>query len=303
LFPPGTLVYEQPGSDGSLPRAFLVESFQLRGLFHYDRNSKKPTVKPARLDTSRKLKLRHRLKKISITLTYLQHDGRRWIPARRIVSILPFNGERLITNLPVFPSTYFEDPNNVIRNRLIARGRRYHALSNRGQFEYHGETLSGTRRHLSSRIIVDSETLNYDSRLARRIETVTVRRDSPVRYLPSGSARTTYYYSGDDSDASYRYDRREVPAYRRYDDYRSVAQDNYESASDSSLDWDTKVANILGRKNTKKFIQNAPLRKQPLSQLLLDPDAENAEITDEIYIICDKALEAYVLEERDWGKV
>ncbi|KAG8530527.1 uncharacterized protein KY384_005030 [Bacidia gigantensis] len=109
LFTPGTLVYEEK-ENTSLPSAFTVESFSLQGLFHYDRHSKRPNVMPSRLDTGRKLKLRHRLRKVTIVLTYLKNDGRKWIPAKKKVKILPFNGERLITNLPIYPAKYRCDP-------------------------------------------------------------------------------------------------------------------------------------------------------------------------------------------------
>ncbi|KAL9622184.1 MAG: hypothetical protein Q9160_003367 [Pyrenula sp. 1 TL-2023] len=170
LFAPSTLVYEKTTNSNELPRAFLVESFSLRGLFNRDLHSKKSTVKPSRLDTRRKLKFRHRLRKITVSLTYLRNDGRKWIPGRRTIDILPFNGERLITNLPVYPV--------------------------------------------------------------------------------------------DESD----------------------------NGSDSSLDWDIKVANILGRKDQANFIENTPLRKQPLTQLLRNPNPDNSKISDDIYLICDREI-------------
>lgn len=308
LFTPGTLVYEKGSSLDSLPSAFLVESFSLRGLFHYDRHSNKPNVNPSRLDTRRKVKFRHRLRKITIALTYLKHDGRKWIPGKKSVTILPFNGERLITNLPVYPAEYFDDSDGTVRTRLIERGQRYHKLASRGLFEYHGQTLSGTRRWLHSRIIVDSETYNYDEKLAKKATNVTedyyykrtvrerLRDDSPRPRLETNRAKWFSHY---DSDDSMVYVRRRRDSYDDRESIRSRS-DWATSDSDSSLDWDTKVANILGRRDAANFIDNTPLRKQPLTQLLRDQGSSDATITDEIYLICHYKVIAYVLEERDW---
>lgn len=292
LFSPGTLVYEQTPTADVLPQAFLVESFSLKGLFDYTHRERKPGVKWSRLDTRRMLKLRHRLRKIVVVATYLQHDGRKWIAVKKIFTILPFSGERMITDLPVFPAQFFDDPQNQIKERLISRGHRYHALSSRGQFEYQGQTLSGTRRWLNSRVVVDSETLFYDPHLARRKQSARQRI-----YDPSDNNRRSIYSSEDDSDASNaaRRRRRRIRA-RRPDRYSGS------SSSDGSVDWDTKVGNVLSRKYATQSAGQRPLKKQPLAKDLLDPDLGDAEMNDEIYSICDRKIDAYVLDERDWGK-
>lgn len=43
--------------------------------------------------------MRHRLRKIVVSLTYLTHDGRNRISQKESVVLRPFNGERLITDL------------------------------------------------------------------------------------------------------------------------------------------------------------------------------------------------------------
>lgn len=300
LFTPSTLVYERTTDSDQLPRAFLVESFSLRGLFNHDRHSKKPIVKPSRLDARQKLKLRHRLRKITILLTYLRHDGRKWISGKRKVDILPFNGERLITNLPVYPVGYLNDPQGDIRARLIQRGRRYHMMASRGIFEYHGQTLSGTRRWLNSRIVVDSETYYYDSSLAAKRRHNRERRGARFTTTSRHRVRRLSENSSDDDKASDFDDIPPTPRPR----YRPARTDSdSDSGSDASLDWDIKVANILGRKDEANFVKNTPLRKQPLTQLLRNPEPGNAKISDDIYLMCDREVNAYVLEERDWVRL
>ena len=291
LFSPGALVYEQTPIADELPQAFLVESFSFTGLFDYNRRDKKPGVKWSRLDTRRMLKLRHRLRKIIVVATYLRHDGRKWIPVKKIFTILPFSGERMITELPVFPARFFDDPRNQIKDRLVSRGHRYHAISSRGQFEYQGQTLSGTRRWLNSRVLVDAETFHYDPYLAWR-----KRSSKQGAFDPSDNNRPSTYSSDNDSDVGYAERRR-----RRRLRYPSPSRTS-ESSSDATIDWDTKAANVLGRRYATHFVGKMPLKKQPFSKILSDPDLGDTEMTDEIYSICDRRIEAYVLDERDWGK-
>ena len=312
LFTPGTLVYEPMSADGTLQRAFLVNSFALKGLFTYARDNKRPKVMPSRLDIRRDPKMRHRLRKIVLSLTYLTHDGRNWISRKEIVVLRPFNGERLITDLPVFPAEYLHDPDGKIKDRLIARGRRYHTLSSRAQFEYHGESLSGTRRQLHSRIMIDSETFHHDPRLTNAAGTrqtsirQTSKRQKPKpsrrgNRLPTG--RTSSYNSAESGQDSSSSDSIYYRRTRRLGAIGDVSPSVHDSDSNAdSIDWNTKVGDILGHKRHNDDPDGASRKVQPLSHALHEIEFGNSLASDEIYIICDREVNAYVLEEREWGK-
>ena len=158
LFPPKTLVYEPKYLNSPVSKAFRVKGFKLQGLFDESRRSHTPSVNPHRLKSRQDPHFKNHLEKVVIVASYLRHDGRKWMSQTREFKIFPFKGEKRIADLPIYPAKFFDDPNLATRKRLIQRGKRYHALASRGQHEYHGETLSGARRRLDGRIMVDSET-------------------------------------------------------------------------------------------------------------------------------------------------
>lgn len=158
LFPPKTLVYEPKSLSSPVSKAFRVKGFKLQGLFDESRRSHTPSVNPHRLKSRQDPHFKNHLEKVIIVGSYLKHDGRKWMSQSREFKVFPFKGEKRIVDLPIYPAKFFADPNLATRKRLIQRGKRYHSLASRGQHEYHGETLSGARRRLDGRIMVDSET-------------------------------------------------------------------------------------------------------------------------------------------------
>jgi len=179
MFAPGTLVYANSSVNTPTMQAFRVETFRLRGLF--DDSGGRPVVSPRRLDSPTLASFETAIDSIVIEVVYLLHNGRRWIQMPKTFSILPFQGEKLISELPIIPVKYFDDPNDTIRDQLVRRGLRYETLTSRSQVEYHGESLSGVRRRIDSRIIVDLETYHFDQELAKGIQYVRFERSSDQR--------------------------------------------------------------------------------------------------------------------------
>lgn len=274
LFPPQTLVYEPKSFDNPVSRAFRVKGFRLQGLFDEARRSHAPSVNPHRLKSRQGPHFKNHLEKIIIVASYLKHDGRKWMSQTKDFRILPFKGEKKITELPIYPARFFSDPDSATRRRLIDRGKRYHSLASRGQFEYHGETLSGARRRLDGRIMVDSETYHYDRGLTR---------NSRNRDVSPYSRRRPEIDVGDD---------------RNTDSERS-----YYSVSDSASESDEGPFNLI-KDTTGRSRRRGPARRsrrgRPQIQARLDEAKEDDVEADELFMICHSELRAWVLKERDW---
>jgi hypothetical protein len=257
----------------------MIESFALKGLFKNDSDkAAKPLVKPQRLDPKRGSHLKQRLEKIVLILAYLAHDGRKWSVRRKQISIAPFTGERRIGRLPVYPAEFANDPDGSIRKRLIVRGKQYQKLTTRGLYHYLGDTLSGTKRSLNCRIMIDSETLNYDKELAG------------ARY--GGKARDESSSGTDWSDSS-----AESP---KGGDSGSDSSVSLDSGSDDGRVFD-------GRRRRRRRHGYVPERKKPVkrkkafvSVRLPKKRLFGGKTSDDILMICDREVSAYVLEERSW---
>ena len=277
LFPPQTLIYEPKSLDSPVSKAFRVKSFRFQGLFDESRRSHTPSVNPHRLKSRQDPHFKNHLEKIIIVASYLKHDGRKWMSLTKEFKIFPFKGEKRIVDLPAYPAKYFDDPDSATRKRLIQRGKRYHSLASRGQFEYHGETLSGARRRLDGRIMVDSETYHYDRGLTRNSR--TVRDVSPYR-----RSRDIEVIEDRGSDSDQR---------------------SYYSASDSGTDSDDGPFNIV-KETTSRSRRRTPRRSRrgrPQIQARLDGATDGDEDVDELFMICHSELRAYVLKERDWVRL
>ena len=276
LFAPKTLVYEPKSLNSPVSKAFRVKGFKLQGLFDESRRSHTPSVNPHRLKSRQDSHFKNHLEKVIIVGSYLKHDGRKWMSQTREFKIFPFKGEKRIVDLPIYPARFFDDPNLATRKRLIQRGKRYHLLASRGQHEYHGETLSGARRRLDGRILVDSETYHYDrglTRNGRTRDTSPYRRDRPVEVIEDRNS---------DSD-----------------------QRSYPSASSSGSDSDDVPFNIV-KETTSRSRRRAPRRSRrgrPQIQARLDEATEGDEDVNELFMICHSELRAYVLKERDWVRL
>ena len=142
LFRPGSIVYAWTGN--SLD-AYVVDWYDLEGLYSTNPNARKtgglselpraPSGFRGELPEYSPIP-----KSIIVRLHYLEYDGHRIGRRQKIVSITPFDGEREISTLPVYPIEYHQDAN--VRESLIARGQKYFKLCQRHYMSYHSDTIA-----------------------------------------------------------------------------------------------------------------------------------------------------------------
>ncbi|KAI9726367.1 MAG: hypothetical protein M1828_001641 [Chrysothrix sp. TS-e1954] len=296
LFRPRTLVYRRNNANDPILKAYLVKHFRLHGLFNNEDEDERPTIAPERLASREGSKFKHHLDKITLILTYLKHDGRAWKQREKKCTIRPFKGARVITELPVFPMTFLDDPEGVVRSKLITRGQRYHSLAIRGQFDYHGAALSGTRRTVHGRIMVDVETFHHDKKLAGR---------DILSYEESLSSGTPYRRVG----IPYRREGKRprhvapppvvIPEVNRYDT-DSESQSEISVADEVSLDANANFGSVVSGEEQSMNDTEVSAKKASLSSLELGSLSSATVLSDDLYMVCSGTIMAYVINENQW---
>lgn len=142
LFRPGSMVYAWSGN--SLD-AYIVDWYDLEGLYGTDPNARKPRglselPRPPSGFRGELPEYSQIPKSILVKLHYLEYDGTRIGRRQKMVTITPFDGEREISTLPVYPIEYAQDP--TLRESLIARGQKYFKLCQRHYMSYHSDTIA-----------------------------------------------------------------------------------------------------------------------------------------------------------------
>lgn len=160
LFRPGTMVYAW--SEKNLD-AYMVDSYELEGLYAEDivlerrRERVKGTqgladlVKPPNGIRGELPEFSTTPKSLRLKLHYVEYDGTRLGRRPKTVTMRPFDGEREISSLAVFPIQYAQDQD--LRDHLIARGQKYLKLCQRHYMSYHGDTI-GVPRQPSRKVSV-----------------------------------------------------------------------------------------------------------------------------------------------------
>ena len=157
LFRPGSYVYSW---DGDSLNCFIVNSFELEGLFAKRTRSSQAEVRPRNRLRGQEFSFSRTPESIVVKLCYLEFDGE-YIGRRPKKVVIPcFEGEKEINRLPVFPQEFCTVEGT--RQKLIDRGKKYIDLTKRTYAEYDGETLSVPQRSIKSRIMIDSRTFYND---------------------------------------------------------------------------------------------------------------------------------------------
>jgi len=264
LFPPGELVFEGGITDTEMMQAYEVKSFSIEGPFRYD-DDDKPIVNARRLRRRDKISAGHSMKRLNIRVAYRTHDGRRATLRTKLFVIYPFKGEKSIRDLEIYPVKHLKDPDGATRKRLVERGRRYQSLAQRGQFDYHGDTFSGVRRRLDTRIVVDLETYYYAPK-------VTTSRPLDAEEEPLYGARP-----------------------RARGEPYVIERSVYDDSGSEITRYGRRTRSDRWRGRAPKTFQNsANLKRIKLSS--------EEELSDEQYLICVPTIQAYILQERLWGK-
>lgn len=86
-----------------------------------------------------------------ITLWNLNFNGRRLGRCAEVESLMPFEGERPITSLSVYPVHFHQNKEGVttMKEQMIARGRKFMSLTKPTYCNYDGHTLSTPARPVS----------------------------------------------------------------------------------------------------------------------------------------------------------
>lgn len=93
-----------------------------------------------------------------ITLWNLNFDGRQLGRCSDMAFLIPFEGERPITSLSVYPVEFHQDKGSDItmREQMIARGRRFMSLTKSTYCNYDGHTLSSPIRPVGEHTLAKS---------------------------------------------------------------------------------------------------------------------------------------------------
>ena len=157
LFRPGKYVYSW---EGDSLNCFIVDSFELEGLFAKRTRSSQAEVRPRNRLRGQEFRFSRVPESIVVKMCYLEFDGEFIGRRPKKVVISAFEGEKNINALPVFPEEYCTIEKT--RETLIERGKKYLELTKRTYAEYDGETLSIPQRSVKSRIMIDSRTFYND---------------------------------------------------------------------------------------------------------------------------------------------
>ncbi|KAF2104080.1 P-loop containing nucleoside triphosphate hydrolase protein, partial [Rhizodiscina lignyota] len=101
---------------------------------------------------------------IDLCLWNLEYDGQYLQPQLRYAQILPFEGEKEISSLDIFPCEYLREDvhgekmnHDAYRKKLEERGQLYYRLTERQCMWYDGLTLSFPRRKYVDLVMIDTE--------------------------------------------------------------------------------------------------------------------------------------------------
>jgi hypothetical protein len=216
-----------------------------------------------------------------ITSWNLRFDGLRITPRSWSTSVMPFDGEKPIDSLPIYPIKYHkEDPDMydgmTLKEHLTKLGKLYWKLSKDSQsyMDYNGKILAGDDKHINGRVIIDVAAWKRFSKLApppsqqANLPPPVNQRLPPGQQQPGPPGR-----------------RGQSPQLPQLPDFMST------SSACSCI-----------------YCRNIPNRKRkgddPFKEYQsLDPKDETApQPSDHIFFVCTRTVEGYILSERKWGK-
>lgn len=205
LFRPGSYVYSW---EGDSLNCFIVDSFELEGLFAKPTRSSQSEVRPKNRLRGQEFGFSRVPESIVVKMCYLEFDGEYIGRRPKKVVISAFEGDKDINALPVFPQEYCTFENT--RETLIERGKKYIELTKRTYCEYDGETLSIPQRSVKGRIMIDSRTFynDRDSGMTRAPKLKVPKEEGAV------SSDSSLSDASDDSATPYRA-RRSLRSHKR----------------------------------------------------------------------------------------
>ncbi|KAI1626861.1 hypothetical protein EDD37DRAFT_676614 [Exophiala viscosa] len=227
LFRPGTMVYAWGA--GGLDSAYIVDYYDLEGLYARKDNRVRtgkaaggladPLVPPT-VPRGESAEFSPVPKSIIVKMHYLEFDGEHVGRRPRTVTIAPFEGEKEIASLPVYPAEFARDPK--VREYLVARGDKYIKLCQPSYMSYKGDTIatvSTPSRKINGRVMIDSRTFYNDGESADRILRLKVPTEDGIIISDSSTGSD----SSAISDSRYHNRRRRRNYRRRIRDFKKGA--------------------------------------------------------------------------------
>lgn len=168
LFKPGSTVYAW--QYGTL-RAYVVD--------HHSADTQtslrlyNDKVRPQTVHNMNELDNTHRPKNLTVSVWHLEYDGSHLRRMPREFTLEPFEGEKVIKMLPLFPMQYLLKDDNVNKNlpveqTLIQRGREFCKLMQRSYQDYQGHNVnqvekggSKFRRQVRGRCFVSGSSFTW----------------------------------------------------------------------------------------------------------------------------------------------
>ncbi|KAI1844808.1 hypothetical protein JX266_009036 [Neoarthrinium moseri] len=254
LYEPGTTVYIE--SDGRLA-AYIVQHV------HTD---------PATLSLPPE-----QLKPYNVITWYLDFDGRYIRRFSRIITIMPFSGEKPIASLSIIPSK-FQDAKDQgeTKARLHQEGKRWFELLRGGLVRYTGDNLEAPRQFVDGRVVVDCSSYHE-----------TKRREKRRRQKKSKSRSRKKDDSDDDSDSDD--DDEEVDAEPELVDDLGVG--TQKCPCDECMGLRPHPPQNF---RWKEYDLINPLKEKTLELL----EGQNDPLHR--YLLCSKRLMGFVLKTRSW---
>ncbi|KAI1408648.1 hypothetical protein F5Y13DRAFT_182548 [Hypoxylon sp. FL1857] len=145
LFKPGEIVFTQIRGK--------LAGFVVMKVTHISKNeSESPLSNP------------HPADRWELSLWNLAYDNKRLRRQSHSVSINRFYGEKAISELPAFPTKFAQNP-EVLRDELIERGKRYHAIicDEQSHMRYNGLVIAEKPYHYQGEIIVDHQSYKLEA--------------------------------------------------------------------------------------------------------------------------------------------
>ena len=144
LFRPGSMVYAWTGNNLD---AYIVDYYELEGLYNKANTGRRrkniglaEAVRPPNATRGEIPEFSPIPQSILVRLHYLEFDGSRIGRRPKQITITPFEGEREIASLPVFPTEFAPEPKT--KDALIERGEKYLKLCQRHYMFYQGDTIT-----------------------------------------------------------------------------------------------------------------------------------------------------------------